>query len=1001
MIRIFCILISITLMGVSVIAATITEDFTTPDSGWQYHNGWEFPGANGRFYFDPEFCLGGQPSLRIDADFTNGGCYVGVLRKPLVPHKISELKFKIKTPANAVSVRCTDATGQTYFKSYPLSGKPDAIQEVSITRFGGPAGFANWGPHKAAEFVQPVVDYTFLVHKVDLPNTPKWTTCVGDVRLSGELLAKIRVSLLPEQWLAAPGTELALPVVGGEPTAGQRGYQISGFGSDKPDFTGKAGFSAGKLRVPLPQEEGFYEIFFPELDWRSGVIVMRDYTGERDPFFGTDAIFSNWDKPLWPAVASSARFLKRLGLSAVRDRFVWRELEPEKGEFKWYRYETIRKYCKDAGITVLDVWYEAPGWTGAAVWPFPATSSRYPEDLVAASESLQTIARKFSDLQSMVEIWNEPEFMPGEQLAAVHRMAAWAFQEAGVDTKLCGGVLNGFQRSPEILDPYLDSGLLDVSDAFSFHNYYPPVKMESQIAEFRERIKGRGRDGIPFLITECGKPWPRGTKRATVVADRISAVGIAANAVEAKACGIAQFHAFCFPYFDEVQNNFGMIDKNHTPMRSLGAYVGAIRQLSGFVYAGDLPVRDVDRARVFFAGKRAVVALFIDREGATAILPNGFTVEEARGIDGRKLPLPQGGKIAVADRLIYLHTSRAAVEPFLIRDTEAMRLSKLARAYKPAARLAQPLVYQFRPNLTILPYRPECYLLASPRNSFTFTANNLGNKPLTAKPRFRLPEGASVSQVPEQIELAPRSRQNFTVDIDFGKLPDSDKILKVELFDEDGLGGAVVSAFQTWRIEQRTVPARADSAEQNPPTIPNTDGWQKLTDWSAWESTQTKPDIEGFMRIFRTSNGLDVQVVVHDDKFHSMLPASNAWRGDSVQIVMQPLYKNRIPGGEMVEVTAAMTADGPILYRNRVLKGGEPGMLKKSRFFFTAAPGVQFYRLELDSSELELDALKPGSRLGLSLLVNSNNGEDRRGYLKWGEGANSKNPNEFNQLLME
>jgi len=1001
MIRIFGMLFSAFLVTFAATAATITENFTTPDTGWQYHNGWEFPGANGRFYFDSEFSLGGQPALRIDSDFTNGGCYIGVLRKPLVPRNISELKFKIKTQGHSVSVRCTDASGQTYFKSYPLSGNPDEIQEVSITRFGGPAGFASWGPHKAAEFVQPVVDYTFLIHKVDLPNTPKWTTYIGDVHLTGELPTEIRASLLPEQWLVAPGAELVLPVVGGKPTAGQRSYQISGYGSDKPDFTGDAGFAEGKLHLRLPQKEGFYEIFFPELDWRGGVIVMPDFKGERDPFFGTDAIFSNWDKPLWPAVASSARFLKRLGLSAVRDRLVWRELEPEKGKFNWTKDEIIRGYCRDAGIAVLDVWYEAPGWTGACSWPYQTTLSRYPENLVAATESLRTIARKFADRQDMVEIWNEPEFMPGEQLAAVHHMAAWAFQKAGVNTKLCGGVLNGFQRSPEILAPYLDSGILDVSDAFSFHNYYPPLKMESQISEFRERIKDHGRAGIPFLITECGKPWPRGTRRAPIVADRISAVGIAANAVEAKACGIGQFYAFCFPYFDEVQNNFGMMDRNYTPMRSLGAYVGTIRQLSGFEYAGDIPVRDVDRVRVFLAGNRAVVSLFVDRDGATAVLPNGLKVKEVRGIDGRRLPLPQGGKIAITDHLIYLHTSSAAVKPFLINNTEAMRLCKLARDYKPIQRKALPLVYQFRPNLTEMPYRPENYLLALPKNSLTFTANNLGDKPLTAKPRLHLPKGASASNVPEEIELAPHSRKNFTVDVDFGKLPDSDKILRVELFDADGCGATVAPAFQTWRIEQRKVSARSAFDEKIISGIPNTDSWQKLTDWSAWESTQTQPDIRGFMQISRTPNGLEVQVVVHDDKFHSMLPAANAWRGDSVQIVMQPLYKNRIPSGEMVEVTAAMTADGPILYRNRVLKGGAPGMLTKSHLSFTAAPGVQFYRIELDATELELDALKPGSRLGMSILVNSNNGEDRRGYLKWGEGANSKNPNEFNCLIME
>lgn len=992
-------------------AAVITENLTMPDANWRYNDGREFPGAKGEFNFDTKILFGGQPTLRIDADFSEGGAYVGVNRFLAVPFHVEELRFKIQTPAPKINLRFYDSAGRAYQKEYSLSGNPDEIQEISVKRFGGATGFASWGRGEVGEFVQPMTTYTFTVHRTDLKDRTNWTTYIGDIRLTGEIPVRVTLPLRADRWLVPPGSTLEIPVTG-TPTAGQRKYQLFRYGAEKPDFTGDAEFSDAALRVPLPEQNGFYEIVFPELGWRGGAIAMVDFTGKPDPYFATDAAFSifrTYDER--EVFKSAVRFMKRIGIAAVRDRITWNILEPKQGHFNWGlasgNGETIRDFCRTQELQLLDVWHDAPSWTGAAGRDSKKPGSPYPADLIRTADSWRTIAERWRNRHSILEVWNEPEIgfgahLPGDQVTALHRTIAWTLRNAGVDTPLCGGVFTGGIRTPEVIGPYLANGLLDVSDCFSFHDYQTPLQFEQMVSDFRKLLQGYGSDGIPFLISECGKPWPRGGDRAPVAADRLSGAWIAAKAIEGKACGVSQFYTFIHYFYNEKQNNFGMMDRNFTPMRSMAAYAGVIRQLAGFEYAGDLPVQGVDRSRAFVSGSRAVVTLYADRDNAIATLPTGFHPEAVNGIDGRPLPLPDNGKILVSDRLIYLSAPRNIVEPLLKRDTEAMHLSTLARNFCPRPLRILPLVYQYLPNLEEQAYNSDGYLLDSPKLNLSFAANNLGNEPLTANPRLKLPSGATVSGLPEKLEIPPRSRKLFHIAVDFGKLPEPGERLQLELSDGGGCGGTVVLPFQKWKIEFLDVPMRDSSADNINPATPASENWHKFQNWKVWQSNQHDADIQAAIRLFRTKTGLEVQVLVHDDNFHQPEPASNAWRGDSVQIALQPLYNNRIPMPDMVEITAAMTENGPIVYRHRAISQQGEQLLKKSHLTFTATPQWQLYQIELDAAELELGSFEPGKRLGISALVNSNNGEARQGYLEWGGGiGDTKNPNQFNQLTLK
>lgn len=989
-------------------ATEISENLTTPDVNWKYNSGHEFPGAKGSFVIDSDHCFDGNPTLQINADFTGGGAYVGVDRKFTKPLTVEKFCFKIQTPARKINLRFFDSAGRVYQKEYLLSGNPDEIQELSVKRFGGAEGFATWGPGKPADFVQPMTQYTLTIHRTDFPDNSQWSTRIGNIRLTYSCPVKVQASGDAARWLIAPGAEIVIPI-SGEPTEAQCKYQLFGYGDDKPLFSGTARFEQSALHFKLPNKQGFYEISLPELGWRGGVIAAADYTGKPDRYFAMDAafsIFSVYNNQL--TFESAVTFLKRIGISAVRDRLTWGTLEREPGKFNWGlaagNGETIRDYCQSAGLEFLDVCHDAPAWTGAESANKNIPTSPYPANLQKTVESWQTIGKKWSDKQSKLEVWNEPEIgfgnqLPGDQVIAVHRAVAFAFQQAGIKTQLVGGVFTGFFRDPEIITPYIANGLLEMSDALSFHDYQTPLQFEKMITDFRTLVNN---ESIPFIISECGKSWPRGGDRAPVEADRISGAWIAAKAIEGKACGVSQFYTFIYYFYNENQNNFGMMDRNFTPMRSMAAYANAIRELSHFEYVGDITVNGADRARVFARDNKVVITLYSDRNNTIAELPLGLRPENITGIDGRALPLPDGNKIPISDQLIYIHTSRSAVQNFLNQKTTAMQLYQIARNNQPRVIQVHPLVYQFKPNLKKIPYNNTGYLLDEPQIELTFAAHNLGNTPLSAQPQFVLPENAVISEVPKSLELAPHSSKEFTVTLNLKNLPQNNRQFHLKLTDGKTASGAVIIPFKVWQVKFLQVSRYDSKAEIINPATPATDGWHPITNWKAWESKQKTADIEGSMRFFYTDTGLEIQILVRDTCYHQPYTSEQAWRGDSVQIAFQPLYNNRIPVQDMTEITAAMTIDGPALFCNAIQDKMGTKALKKSRLTFTATPGWQLYRIELDASEFKLGELIPGKRIGLSALVNSNNGEARQGYLEWGGGiGDTKNPRLFNQLTLE
>ncbi len=358
------------------------------------------------------------------------------------------------------------------------------------------------------------------------------------------------------------------------------------------DYTGRpigpsqmSAVAEGMVAVKLRPFQGYLDVQFTRTKQRFGVVSLAAFQGDRDPFFAIDGALS-WlvgdDRSREGLVAVAGRS----GISMVRERLTWGSVHSAPSHWDWEgraRFDSLRKTYEKYGLAVLEMAHDSPGWLGQV--------GRYPENLVGAAESWTSIARRWQPRWGAMEVWNEPDIsfgdnLPADQYVPLARAISYGLWRERIKTPVVGGVMAYCNQ--EFLKTAAANGLLECIDAFSFHNYGEAMGMEAFIERYRTWLEQSGAGSMPLWITECGRPWKKGPDRPAAEQDAASALEITMKAVESRACGIARYFPFVYPYYDEGPNNFGMMDKRGTPLRSMAAYAQLIRVLAGLQYQGDL-----------------------------------------------------------------------------------------------------------------------------------------------------------------------------------------------------------------------------------------------------------------------------------------------------------------------------------------------------------------------------------------------------------------------------
>lgn len=160
-------------------------------------------------------------------------------------------------------------------------------------------------------------------------------------------------------------------------------------------------------------------------------------------------------------------------------------------------------------------------------------------------------------------------------------------------------------------------------------------------------------------------------------------------------------------------------------------------------------------------------------------------------------------------------------------------------------------------------------------------------------------------------------------------------------------------------------------------------------------------DFSGKLWSTYDNNNLYLYARVHDDVFSQPNQGDAIWGGDSIQFAVSA----GMPGENLqwYEYGMALTPLGPELYRWMAPQGVDTGSIANPNLQVTRDETAKdtIYQLALPWSELAPIVPSDGI-LSLSILVNENDGNGRRGYVEWGSGiGSSKQSSLFKPIQLE
>ena len=484
------------------------------------------------------------------------------------------------------------------------------------------------------------------------------------------------------------------------------------------------------MQLSLNLGPGFYEIEIPATEQRFGVISHLAFEGKRDLFFAIDSAMS-WLVRDDAVREGLVKILARSGIPMSRERLNWADVNPQEDKWSWdtqRHYEKLRQTCQREGVEVLEMFHNTTKWAGQV--------GKYPDDLVGTAQAWRQIAERLGPTWGAMEVWNEPDisfgdYLPADQYVSLVKTFAHVFQEREVAAPLVGGVFAHYHQ--KYLDNAARNGLPSLIDAVSFHTYGRAMGMEKLIGRYRQWLIDSNGSPTPLWLTECGRPWKRGPQRPPADQDAESALDIVMKGVESKACGVARYFPFVYPYYEERESNFGMMGKEATPLRSMAAYVQLVTTLSHKQYLGDLTCDDPDiqRARVFGDDEETVAVLYTEIPKLDKRIQLGLPVTKASGIDDRPIALAEDGSVPVPDGLVYVHLNRKQLQERLDTETPAMEL--LAHTAQPShkPRPASPIVLRYQYDANVVSPKTEGYHVIAEKPGdvpFAFRVFNLSSE---------------------------------------------------------------------------------------------------------------------------------------------------------------------------------------------------------------------------------------------------------------------------------
>jgi hypothetical protein len=100
----------------------------------------------------------------------------------------------------------------------------------------------------------------------------------------------------------------------------------------------------------------------------------------------------------------TVRMASDAGIHWAKQQFVWAEIEPQPGQYRWEKYDRIVALCKSYGLQLIARLDGAPTWSRED----NTMPGRPPDDLAAYGEFVYRFVEHYRGEVQHIQIWNEP-----------------------------------------------------------------------------------------------------------------------------------------------------------------------------------------------------------------------------------------------------------------------------------------------------------------------------------------------------------------------------------------------------------------------------------------------------------------------------------------------------------------------------------------------------------------------------------------------------------------
>jgi hypothetical protein len=100
----------------------------------------------------------------------------------------------------------------------------------------------------------------------------------------------------------------------------------------------------------------------------------------------------------------TVRMAREAGIRWVKQQFIWAEIEPQPGQYRWSKYDAIVDLCESYGLQVIARLDGAPNWSRQD----NTMPGRPPDDLKDYGAFVSRFVQHYRGRVQHIQIWNEP-----------------------------------------------------------------------------------------------------------------------------------------------------------------------------------------------------------------------------------------------------------------------------------------------------------------------------------------------------------------------------------------------------------------------------------------------------------------------------------------------------------------------------------------------------------------------------------------------------------------